>query len=409
MSHRRQRNLIVRSVVIISGGALVAAATAAFAQTPAERGTFPPAKASAPPDSPKPAEPGYLGVLTDDRQDTGKGVRVTEAVAGGPAAKGGLAAGDLITSINGKAVHGNGEMVAAIGSLAPGSEVAFEIERNGEKKQINVTLGKRPPVGERRFEQFGPVTTQTETLPPPSEQPATSNPKPPSTNDATPAGPAVPGPVVTNPKPVEPSLTTPRPNGPLGVPSLGGPRPVPRAGTLELPPRAEAPRKALLGLRTVAVPAEIRQRLRLAGGGGALVVARTTGSPADKAGIPVESVIIEFNGTPVESPQELSRLVNQAGPQAEVEIVYLANGETQRAKVTLDEPSGSAPSPGTPSTPRVATPAPLTPPPPADVSEPPTKLATPQPSNDHGEMEALKRRVQELEQRVRELEQAAKK
>jgi membrane-associated protease RseP (regulator of RpoE activity) len=266
-----------------------------------------------------------------------------------------------------------------------------------------VTLGKRPPVGERRFEQFGPVTTQTETLPAPSDQPTPpTNPKPPLAGDPAPIGPAVPGPAATNPKPGGPTVTKPRPNSPIGVPSLGGPRPVPRPGAAELP-RIDAPRKALLGLRTVAVPEEIRQRLRLAGSGGALVVARTSGSAADKAGIPVESVIIEFNGAPVESPQELSRLVSEAGPRAEVEIVFIANGETQRSKVSLDEPPGAATSP------RVTVPAPLVPPPPSEISQPPNKVTAPQPAQDRSEIETLKRRVQELEQRVRDLEQSAKK
>src|SRR5690348_5774449 len=165
-------------------------------------------RADVPPGPPQPVEPGYLGLVTDDRQEAGKGVRVMEAVAGGPAAKGGLAAGDLITSIDGKTVHGNSDMAATIGSLPPGTQVAFEVDRNGQKQQINVTLGKRPAASERRFEQFGPVTEQ---LPPPGD------------SDVRP--PLAP----TTPSEPTPGPTTPSPT----LPSAGGPRPVPRAGTAE--------------------------------------------------------------------------------------------------------------------------------------------------------------------------------
>ena len=60
-----------------------------------------------------------------------------------------------------------------------------KFERNGEKQRITVTLGKRPPPAERRFEQFGPVD---EPLPPPSSDgPSIDIPK---TDNATPRGPA---------------------------------------------------------------------------------------------------------------------------------------------------------------------------------------------------------------------------
>ncbi|HEY2147097.1 MAG TPA: PDZ domain-containing protein, partial [Pirellulales bacterium] len=101
----------------------------AFAQAVGEPNA-PAARSDVPPGPPQPVEPGYLGLATD-RQEAGNGVRVTEAVAGGPAAKGGLAAGDLITSIDGKPVHGNTDMAATLGSLPPGTQVAFEVDRNG--------------------------------------------------------------------------------------------------------------------------------------------------------------------------------------------------------------------------------------------------------------------------------------
>jgi membrane-associated protease RseP (regulator of RpoE activity) len=362
---------------IIAAAAFFARGPIALAQATGDSAP-PAAKADVPPGQPQPVEPGYLGLVTDDRQEAGNGVRVMEAVAGGPAAKGGLAAGDVITAIDGKPVHGNKDMAATIGSLPPGSQVAFEIDRNGQKQQINVMLGKRPPANERRFEQFGPVT---ETLPPPSG------------SDARP--------------PLAP--TTPSES----ARSAGGPRPVPRAGTAESAqyPRSEqavrgggllplAAGRAVLGVRTQTITPETRQRLKLSTASGALVVARTPGSPAERAGIPLDAVIVAVNGTPVESPLDLARLVGRTKRGEEIEIAYVADGATKQVKIALDEaPVGSAPRPSTP--------LPIAPTPQPDAIAPPVGPVPP--SENQSEIEALKRRVQDLEQRVHELEQAAKK
>jgi membrane-associated protease RseP (regulator of RpoE activity) len=315
---------------------------------------------NAPPAAPKPLEPGYLGLLTDDRQDAGKGIRVMEAVGGSPAEKAGITPGDLITGIDGKAVRGNADMSAAIGSLPSGSEVAFDVERDGQKQQIRVTLGTRPPVAERRFEQFGPVT---ETLPPPS----------------------APGPMATGPAP-----------GPIAneSPVLGGPRPVPRVDSAEVP-RVDFGHRPILGVRTQTVTEDIRRRLRLPSASGALVASRTLGSPAEKAGIPLDSVIVAVNGSPVESPLDLARLISQAGVHSQVEIAYIVDGEPRRVKVVLEEARNAAPIPPL-GAPLPAAPAPM----------PDGPAAS---NTDKTDLDALQHRVHELERRVQELEQAAKK
>jgi membrane-associated protease RseP (regulator of RpoE activity) len=379
-----------RMLPIIAVFLFLARAAIVFGQAPAaEGGPATPRRADVPSGPPQPVEPGYLGLVTDDRQEAGKGVRVTEAVASGPGAKGGLLAGDLITAIDGKAVHGNNEMAAALGSLPPGSQVAFEIDRNGQKQQINVTLGKRPAPAERRFEKFGPVTPMTETLPAPGD----SDVRPPVA-----PGPAAGGPTLPGPPPEAPPASGPPATG---APSAGGPRPVPRTGVAESAefPRADAARRPLLGVRTQTVTGEVRQRLRLAAASGALVVARTPGSPAEKAGIPLDAVIVAVNGTPVESPLDLARLVARAGSHSEIEISYVADGATRQTKVALDDAPAGRVAPG----PVVRSNAPL---PLAPAAQPDNITA---PADDRGEVEALKRRVQELEQRVRDLEAAAKK
>ncbi len=176
--------IAVSTFLVVAG---IAAAQGPTPPTPAAPGNPAAApRAEYPRTAPQPAEPGYLGVLTDEGQ-SGTGLRVIESVSGGPAEKGGLATGDVIMSVNGKTVTSTGDMVGVVGTLPPGSQVVFDVDRNGQKQQVTVTLGKRPPPGERRFEQFGHV--DEETLPPPSsgtgpEFPKTGGPTPPSTNSA---------------------------------------------------------------------------------------------------------------------------------------------------------------------------------------------------------------------------------
>ena len=133
---------------------------------------------------------------------------------------------------------------------------------------------------------------------------------------------------------------------------------------------------------------EVRQRLALREPAGAVVVSRVVGSPAERAGIPLDAVIVAVEGQPVTSPADLARLIVAAGPGREVEIAYIARGESTVAKVKLaDLVAASGAVPGRrldevrPQT------APLAP---ADAAA--------------QRIELLERSVRELEQRVQDLE-----
>jgi membrane-associated protease RseP (regulator of RpoE activity) len=372
-------------------------------QTPRGAGAATPApRAEYPRLPPQPTEPGYLGLVTDEGQ-SGKGLRVNEPISGGPAAKGGLVAGDVITAINGKAVSSSADMSAVVGTLPPGSQVVFDVDRSGQKQQLTVTLGKRPPPGERRFEQFGHV--EDETLPPPSsgatgpEFPRTGGPTPPSTTAprTTSPGRSLLGPLAPNS-----GSTTPTPTGPT---TAGGPRPLPRLGALLDSLGVTTPRRALLGVRTQPITEDARRRLNLQSTAGALVVSRTAGSPAEAAGIPLDSVIVAVNGAPVETPNDLLRLVSQAGPGAQIDVSYIAGGEGRQAKVTLQEAATA----GSTAPPRTTTQLPVAPTPLDDRAPTPRVASDAANPADRAEIDALKHRVQELEQRIDQLEKAAKK
>ena len=110
-----------------------------------------------PPAKPPGQEPGYLGVIAEDRQGGGKGLNVIEVIAGAPAEKAGLKAGDFITSIDGQAVHSMQDFERILSAAPAGKTLPFQFTRGGQAQTIDVTLGQRPPPEQRRFGQFGPI------------------------------------------------------------------------------------------------------------------------------------------------------------------------------------------------------------------------------------------------------------
>ena len=315
---------------------------------------------------------GYLGIVGDDHRESGAGVRVLETESGGPADHGGLKADDLITGINGKPVHGQEQMRTILEVLPPGSKASFEVEREGKKQTIDVTLGTRPPQDKRRFAKFGEVS---EPLPEPGQS-----------GPGAPSGSSSPSP---SPQPSGPphAASAPPPTG-IG----GGPRPVEAPlPNLAEPPRIEPPRRAILGVRTQPVDEAARRRLGLPAATGALVVSRTPGSPAEKAGIPLAAAITALDGAAVNSPEDLARLVAQAGAGRDVEVSYIAEGGLHRVKVRI---SGVAIRPESGG---------------VELPNPPHEPFPAALPDDHARIETLERRVQELENRVHELEQTEKK
>ncbi len=82
-----------------------------------------------------------LGVQVTDAS-TGSGAQVRAVTAGGPAAKAGLQVGDVVTSVDGKAVASADDLIAHVRSAAPGSTVAVTYVRDGKTATVNVTLGE---------------------------------------------------------------------------------------------------------------------------------------------------------------------------------------------------------------------------------------------------------------------------
>ena len=88
---------------------------------------------------------GYLGIGVADRHDGGRGAIVSDVQSGSPADKLGLQKGDVVTSVNGVEINGQGGLIAAIRDSAPGDKVTIEYSRGGKNLSGTATLVARPP------------------------------------------------------------------------------------------------------------------------------------------------------------------------------------------------------------------------------------------------------------------------
>jgi len=93
---------------------------------------------------------GWIGVqiqpVTADIADSlglkgPRGALVSEPQPGGPAAKAGVLAGDVITAVNGNPVKDARDLARQIGALAPGATVKLTVWRKGEEKIVSLALG----------------------------------------------------------------------------------------------------------------------------------------------------------------------------------------------------------------------------------------------------------------------------
>ena len=73
--------------------------------------------------------------------------------SGSPAAKAGLQPGDLITAVNGTAVASVNQFVATIANYAPGDTVTLTVNRGGQTKKIQLTLGSQPASASTQTQQ----------------------------------------------------------------------------------------------------------------------------------------------------------------------------------------------------------------------------------------------------------------
>jgi len=94
---------------------------------------------------------GFLGVSLQDLDPElgqefgvkdGKGVVVVDIQPDSPAEKAGLRQGDVITGIDGRPTLSSNELRLTVSQMLPGTSVAISVVRDGEAKELSVTLGR---------------------------------------------------------------------------------------------------------------------------------------------------------------------------------------------------------------------------------------------------------------------------
>jgi len=87
---------------------------------------------------------GWLGVSTGPAPRAG--ALVVAVQPGGPANRAGIAAGDVIVRFGDRAIEDPEDVAALTLELEPGTDVPIDVQRNGKRQTMDVTLGTRPPL-----------------------------------------------------------------------------------------------------------------------------------------------------------------------------------------------------------------------------------------------------------------------
>lgn len=123
---------------------------------------------------------------------------------------------------------------------------------------------------------------------------------------------------------------------------------------LALPATASAqtaePEQAYLGVHIAPVPRPLASQLGLEPHEGLLVTEVVPGSPAAKAGVEQDDVLVEVDAVPVQGGEQLVRVVQRAGVGADLRIELIHRGSSKAIVATLEtrpkvEPHAWLPSP----------------------------------------------------------------
>jgi len=101
--------------------------------------------------------------------------------------------------------------------------------------------------------------------------------------------------------------------------------------------KGETVERGFLGLLPQNLTLSMAEQLGLKDAKGVIISEITEGSPADKAGLKHNDVILEFNGKPVESENEFRRNVALLKPGTNVEIVVWRDGKRKTLTATLEK------------------------------------------------------------------------
>ena len=86
----------------------------------------------------------YVGVTASDAGAASSGALVRTVTPGGPAANGGVRAGDAITAVDGTKVADSNGLISAVAAHQPGDHVSVTVRRGSDSQKLDVTLGSQP-------------------------------------------------------------------------------------------------------------------------------------------------------------------------------------------------------------------------------------------------------------------------
>jgi S1-C subfamily serine protease len=102
-----------------------------------------------------------------------------------------------------------------------------------------------------------------------------------------------------------------------------------------------AANSAYIGITLTAVTPAVKQQYRLTPSSGALIASIQPGSPAQKASLQIHDVIVQFNGTSIQSPDDLTAAIHPLKPGDHITLgIYRGSGRITVAVTLGARPSG---------------------------------------------------------------------
>ncbi len=92
-----------------------------------------------------------------------------------------------------------------------------------------------------------------------------------------------------------------------------------------------------IGIATASVPGMVADHLDLEQGSGVIIRTVCPDSPAEKAGLSVNDIILSIGGTAVGNPENLSSIVRERKPGDRVALSLIHKGKSAKMEVTLTE------------------------------------------------------------------------
>src|SRR5262249_42641375 len=112
-----------------------------------------------------------------------------------------------------------------------------------------------------------------------------------------------------------------------------------QAQTKQAQPNQERPKIVHLGVETIKVPSVLHAQMpdSIPKGEGVLILWVEKDSPASKAGLQVDDVVLSLDGKKIHSPRELADFVHGDKAGQQVKVAYLRGGKQMTATATLTE------------------------------------------------------------------------